>query len=1045
MNDTEEEPCYILKEYLNYHNKYIKIYGEKTVVLMMVGQFYEIYGVINDKIHVGAELNQLSDILNIQIARRNKKIKEISYDNFLMMGFPDHALVKFRNILLNNNYTIIKVDQITPKPNPERAVTEIISPSTIIDPYNKSDTNYLVSIYIDIYPVANSEKIYSAGLSVIDIATGNNYVHKINSSVEDKKIWNDEVYRLIQYYNPSELIIHYDENKVSFEKNYLSQLWAIDGNNIHINLTKSKQYLKISYQNDFLKKYFKTDDSLTPLETLDFEREPEITLSYIYMIQFIYEHKIENTMSLKLPEFRNNHKYLLLSHNCVEQLNVIDNYKNSTEKNNSLLSLLNKCSTAIGRRLYKERLLYPILNQGELEKRYSLIELFQNKSNDEFVYDLCRPELKKIIDIEKLHRRMSICILHPYEFSSINNSYQYIQKITNKINNLSCFNEFNNKYSLLNQSMNNFMNEYQQVFNMNELEKWSLHNMETSVFQKKIFPKIDKLDELITLKKYYLLEISNKIALYIDNNKEDIVKIACNDKYGWHLYMTKTRSQKMKKSFQNLLNKTIEFKYDNTVILSCHVDEITTIQKGSNYHLDLPIIHKLSEEIFSLQRKLQSLNKEKYLETIQRYYTNYNNLMSEIVSYLGLIDLNANMAKISIENVYYKPNIINKDKSFLKAQNIRHPIVEQIQCDTEYIPNNIELDENGVLLYGTNACGKSTLMKSIGLSIIMAQAGFFVPSSSFNYSPYTQIFTRILNNDNIFRGQSSFAIEMSELRSILLRANKRSLVLGDELCSGTENISALSIVAAGLKTLSDIKCSFMFTSHLHQLMDLSLVRNIQNLQVYHLKIIYDLEKDILIYDRKLEKGSGPAIYGLEVCKAMGLNNEFISLARSVQLETTGSDKNFLIDKKSNYNTDIVMDKCQICNEKSVHTHHIKEQNTADKNNIIDFHHKNKKHNLVPLCELCHNNVHHGNLRIYGYQQTNEGIQLNYEYIKEENIFFEKNNRKKFSKEDIEIILKYKNCIQGKTFTKTHCLKKLELEDHIQISASTFNKILNGNY
>ena len=274
---------------------------------------------------------------------------------------------------------------------------------------------------------------------------------------------------------------------------------------------------------------------------------------------------------------------------------------------------------------------------------------------------------------------MSICILHPYEFSSINNSYQYIQKITNKINNLSCFNEFNNKYSLLNQSMNNFMNEYQQVFNMNELEKWSLHNMETSVFQKKIFPKIDKLDELITLKKYYLLEISNKIALYIDNNKEDIVKIACNDKYGWHLYMTKTRSQKMKKSFQNLLNKTIEFKYDNTVILSCHVDEITTIQKGSNYHLDLPIIHKLSEEIFSLQRKLQSLNKEKYLETIQRYYTNYNNLMSEIVSYLGLIDLNANMAKISIENVYYKPNIINKDKSFLKAQNIRHPIVEQIQ------------------------------------------------------------------------------------------------------------------------------------------------------------------------------------------------------------------------------------------------------------------------------------------------------------------------------------------------------------------------------
>ena len=318
MNDTEEEPCYILKEYLNYHNKYINIYGEKTIVLMMVGQFYEIYGVINDTMHVGADLNELSDILNIQIARRNKKIKEISYDNFLMMGFPDHALLKFRNILLNNNYTIVKVDQITPKPNPERAVTEIISPSTIIDAYNKSDTNYLVSIYIDTYPMPNNQKIYTAGISVIDIATGKNYVHKINSSVEDKKIWNDEVYRFIQYYDPKELIIHFDEAKLSFKKDSLSQLWSINENNIHLNLTTSKQYLKISYQNEFLENYFKTEDILTPIEFLGFEREPEIILSYIYMLQFIYEHKIENTMSLKRPEFRHNQKHLLLSHNCVE-------------------------------------------------------------------------------------------------------------------------------------------------------------------------------------------------------------------------------------------------------------------------------------------------------------------------------------------------------------------------------------------------------------------------------------------------------------------------------------------------------------------------------------------------------------------------------------------------------------------------------------------------------------------------------------------------------------------------------------------------------
>ena len=97
------------------------------------------------------------------------------------------------------------------------------------------------------------------------------------------------------------------------------------------------------------------------------------------------------------------------------------------------------------------------------------------------------------------------------------------------------------------------------------------------------------------------------------------------------------------------------------------------------------------------------------------------------------------------------------------SKKIRHPIVEKIQTDVEYIPNDIELSEDGILLYGTNACGKSTLMKSVGLSIVMAQSGFFVPCESFVYYPYTQIFTRILNNDNMFKGKSSFAVEMSEL------------------------------------------------------------------------------------------------------------------------------------------------------------------------------------------------------------------------------------------------------------------------------------------
>ena len=125
--------------------------------------------------------------------------------------------------------------------------------------------------------------------------------------------------------------------------------------------------------------------------------------------------------------------------------------------------------------------------------------------------------------------------------------------------------------------------------------------------------------------------------------------------------------------------------------------------------------------------------------------------------------------------------------------------------------------QNGILLYGVNAVGKSSLMKSIGIAVIMAQSGFFVAAKEFTYSPYKHIFTRISNNDNIFKGQSTFAVEMSELRSILIRADKYSLILGDELCCGTETTSALSLVTAGVLRLCEKNANFIFATHLHKL------------------------------------------------------------------------------------------------------------------------------------------------------------------------------------------------------------------------------------
>ena len=377
----------------------------------------------------------------------------------------------------------------------------------------------------------------------------------------------------------------------------------------------------------------------------------------------------------------------------------------------------------------------------------------------------------------------------------------------------------------------------------------------------------------------------------------------------------------------------------------------------------------------------------------------------------------------------------------MDCSGIRHPIVEKIHTETEYVKNDILLgkdEKDGILLFGTNACGKSTFMKAVGLNIIMAQAGLFVASDKFIYKPYTQIFTRILNNDNIFRSQSSFAVEIQELKSILNRSDRDSLILGDELCSGTETTSALCIITAGLNTLCNRGSTFIFTSHLHELTKLEEVKAMTNLNVYHLKIDYDKEKDILIYDRKLEEGSGPSIYGLKVCEAMGLTKEFISYAKGVQ--NNFEKNNVLTTKKSQYNKEIFMDECKMCFKKcgDLETHHIKDQQFADKNNMIDGHHKNVKHNLVPLCKACHLKVTNHELIVKGWKETNRGKILDWKKV-DKTISV----NKKFSEIQVQNILELKS--KNTSLSQKDFLKKIELENNIKLSMSTLKKMIDNKY
>jgi DNA mismatch repair protein MutS len=1021
----------LLEVYLGHHKNYTEQYGSKLVVLMNVGSFYELYGVINDEVSVGPPLYEIADLLNVQVAKKDKRVLKVDFKNHLMIGWPEIAILKYKRVLVNNGYTTVTVDQVTPSPNPERAVTEIMSPSTASDEYGSGsrDSNHLVSIYVEVYPTA-AGPIFMSGLSAIDIGTGKNYVHSIVSTVKDTKLWSDEIFRLLHNYNPSEVVLHYKDISET-ELVTLCHSWSLDRNKVLHNFCKSKEFLKPSYQNEFYRKVYPETGMLDSASYLGFERLPEVLMSHIYMIQFIHEHKIDNIREIQKPIFSESHQHLVLSHNCMYQLYLVDTTEHSQERYSSLLSLLNRCQTAVGRRLCKERLLYPILDKDILRKRYQVLGHFV----DHELYTHCRPHLAKIHDIEKSFRKMGLGILHPYEFASLHQSLTYLNYVHDALGRL--YSAYHTENSGVMDKLREFQAEYQRVFSIAELEDYSLTTMEKSVFREGIYPELDSINQRCIRKQGMLQSIADALGKFIDS-KPDMIKVSYSDKFGWYLYTTVARGETMTKRLSKYKEEQIEIVLEGGLVLPVNKSDIATSTRGSNCIIGLELIEKTSHTIICLQKKILSMNREKYLEYLETFFKEYKTCFLRTVAYLGETDLNSAISKISVENSYCRPQIDDESTtSYLDAKEIRHPIVEKVQVDQAYVPNDVKLDSSGMLLFGTNACGKSTLMKSIGLTVIMAQAGFFVPCSEFTYSPYTQIFTRILNNDNIFNGQSSFAIEMSELRAIKQRANENSLVLGDELCSGTENVSAISIVSAGLKTLSDKKCSFVFTSHLHQLMKVSVVQAIDNLRICHLKIRYDQEKDLLIYDRTLAPGSGPPIYGLEVCKAMDLGTDFVALARQVQLEITGSNQTLLNDKKSNYNKDVFMDRCQVCQAKAEETDHIQEQHIADKNGMIGRIHKNIKSNLVPLCKSCHKQKHHGNLKIYGYQMTGSGIKLRYEYMKPQ----VHKSTKKYSEKDVKTILTYKDQVLGKTMKQTHCIKTLELEHGIKISAATLKKIL----
>jgi DNA mismatch repair protein MutS len=338
-----------------------------------------------------------------------------------------------------------------------------------------------------------------------------------------------------------------------------------------------------------------------------------------------------------------------------------------------------------------------------------------------------------------------------------------------------------------------------------------------------------------------------------------------------------------------------------------------------------PLFEEITRSYETAQVKLVSLVKQRYIESLDILENRFSLLLDKLITFIANIDVAISNAKGTKRMNLSRPFI--EEGNFYEAIALRHPVIEANDERGIYVPNDIFLgkynhtthnhitlnasdgeDVLGVLLYGINSSGKSSLMKSIGLSVVLAQAGFFVPAVELRFGLYDKLFTRIVSQDNLYKGLSTFAVEMMELKNIFNRANERSLVLGDEISQGTETESALAIVSSAILKLISLQSTFIFATHLHQLGSIPQLQNLKHLIFLHLGIKYDETNDTLIYNRILQLGRGDSLYGLEFARSLHMDKSFLQMAQTIRenLNHSGSEiRKLRKQKSSKYNKILV--------------------------------------------------------------------------------------------------------------------------------------------
>lgn len=766
-----------------------------------------------------------SKVLGITLTKRANGQAE----NVALAGFPHHALESYLPKLVKSGFRVAVCEQAEDpqfaKGIVKREVVEVVTPGVA---FSDKLLDHKKNNYLaSIY--VNKE---IAGISFADISTGEFYTYEIPEK---------DLPQQIGLINPSEVLIP------KKQKNYLEPI--IQQYDHSIKVSKVDDWI---FDYDFTKDILLNHFNTKTLKGYGIEGFENGVITAGAALNYLQETQKANLSHINKVSVYNPSDYMALDNAAKRNLEILWTMQEGAREG-SLISILDKTETAMGGRLLKRWVSAPLRKLDSILQRQQAIEELFNKKR--FRNGL-KAELKEIGDLERLISKVCTGRVNPRELVNVKASLKKIPAIKQLLEQTET-----KALSKLNEKLVSLDSLVEKI-EMAIVDEPPLNLAAGGIIREGFSPELDEIRDISKNAKTWIanLQKSERERTHIPS-----LKVSFNKVFGYYIEVSNTHKSKVPEDYirkQTLVN--------------------------SERYIT-PELKEYEDKILNAEENIASLESQLFNE-VRSSAAAHSNEIQENAKLIAMLDCFASFAEVATQYGYVKPELDESDK--LEIINGRHPVVERILPPGEkFTPNGTELDNEEsqiIILTGPNMSGKSVYLRQIGLIVLLAQIGSFVPADSAHIGLVDRIYTRVGAGDNITAGESTFLVEMQEAANILNNATSKSLILLDEIGRGTSTFDGISIAWAITEYLHqnpNVAAKTVFATHYHELNEMSSIFP----RVKNFKVEVREYDDKVIFLHKVSPGGADHSYGIQVAQMAGLPDTVTKRSKEILNNLEGKE------------------------------------------------------------------------------------------------------------------------------------------------------------